>query len=59
MIEAESACRDERYRMTRGFQKVYTGKTALTGVVVVSFYIIQIMDGSVFSLESTTNTRVA
>lgn len=44
--------------MKRRFQKVYIGKTPLTGVVVVSFYIIQIMDGSVFSLEITTNIRV-
>lgn len=58
MIKAESACRDERKRMQRGCRKVYTGKTPLTGVVVVSFYVIQIMGGSVFSLEIVTETRV-
>lgn len=45
--------------MKWGFPKVETEKAPLTGAVVVSFDVIQIMDGSVFSLEITTKTRVA
>lgn len=51
MTKAESVCRHEE-----GFRN---SSRLLTGVVVVSFDIIQVVDCSVFGLEMTTNTRLA